>query len=102
MKPGKAAKPQQTKKTSILDGTTGWNLEVDLGKKLVFPEIVQTNLRPDIILWSETGKNLIMIKLTVPWETNVKRPMRGRKPSIQSFSLNVEKEATAHGGSPLK
>jgi len=69
VKPGEAAKPQPAKKTSMLDGTTGWNLEVDLGKKLVFPGIVQTNLRPDIILWSETGKKLIMIELTVPWET---------------------------------
>jgi len=42
VKPGEAAKPHPTKKTSILDGTTGWNLEVDLGKKLVFPGIVQT------------------------------------------------------------
>ena len=64
MKPVEAAKSQSTKKTSILNGTTGWNMEVDLGKKLVFPGIVQTNLRPDIILWSETGKKLIMIELT--------------------------------------
>jgi len=33
-----------------MDGTTGWNMEVDLGKKPVFPGIVYTNLRPDIIL----------------------------------------------------
>jgi len=45
VKPGEAAKSQSTKKTSILDGTTGWNMEMDLGKKLVFPGIVQTNLR---------------------------------------------------------
>ena len=70
MKPSETAKAQPTQKTSILDGTTGWNIEVDLGKKLVFPGIVQTNLRPDIVLWSERGKmKLIMIELTVPWET---------------------------------
>jgi len=54
---------------SILDGTTWWNMEVDLGKRLVFPDIVQTTLRPDIVLWSRTGKKLIAIELTVPWET---------------------------------
>jgi len=64
VKPRVAAKSQSTKKTSILDGTTGWNL--DIGKKLVFPDIVHINLRQNTILWSETGKKLIMIE---PWET---------------------------------
>ena len=44
-------------------------MEVDLGKRLVFPDIVQTTLRPDIVLWSRTGKKLIAIELTVPWKT---------------------------------
>ena len=30
---------------------------------------MQTTLRPDIVLWSNTGKKLIVIELTVPWET---------------------------------
>jgi len=79
VKPDEAAKPQPTKKTSILDGTTGWNLEVDLRKKLVLPGIVQTNLRPDIIRWSETGKKLIMIELTVPWETRCEEAYERKK-----------------------
>jgi len=44
-------------------------MEVDLGKRLVCPDIVQTTLRPDIVLWSRTGKKLIAIELIVPWET---------------------------------
>ena len=36
--------------SSILGGTTGWNMEVDLGKRLVFQDVVQTTLRPDIVL----------------------------------------------------
>jgi len=52
---------------------------VDLGKKLVFPGIVQTNLRPDIILWSETGKKLIMIELTVLWETRCEEAYERKK-----------------------
>ena len=31
--------------------------------------IVQTTLRPDIVLWSKTGKKLIVIELIVLWET---------------------------------
>jgi len=72
---------QSTKKTSIMDGTTGWNLEVDIGEKLVFPDIVHINLRQDIILWSEIGKKLIMIELTVPWETRYEEAYEKKKPN---------------------
>jgi hypothetical protein len=69
VKPGETSTRAQKHHASILDGTTGWNLEVDLGRKLVFPDIVHTTLKPDIVLWSKTGKKLIVIELTVPWET---------------------------------
>ena len=44
-------------------------MEVDLGKRLVFPDIFHNTQRLDILLWSRTGKKLIAIELTVPWET---------------------------------
>ena len=69
IKAGETVTKGGKQQASILDGTTGWNMEVDLGKRLVFPDIVQTTLRPDIVLWSRTGKKLIAIELTVPWET---------------------------------
>jgi len=69
---GETAKTEASQKKSILDCATGFNMAVDLGKKLVFPGIVQTNLRPDIVLWSETGKKLFVIELTVLWETRCK------------------------------
>ena len=64
---------------SILGGTTGWNMEVDLGKRLVFPAVVQTTLRPDFVLWSKTGKKLIVIELTVPWETRCEEAYERKK-----------------------
>ena len=39
----------------------------DLDRKLRIPEIVPTNLRPDMVLWSAAMKKII-IELTVPWE----------------------------------
>ena len=38
-------------KSSILDTGSVWELRVDLRKKLVFPDIVTTTLRPDMVLW---------------------------------------------------
>lgn len=40
----------------------------DLGRKLVFPEIVHTTLRPDVVLWSTEQKSIVIVELTVPWE----------------------------------
>ena len=44
-------------------------MAADLDRKLVFPNIVTTTLRPDIVIWSEKQRAIIMIELTVPWET---------------------------------
>ncbi|KAI8486711.1 hypothetical protein Bbelb_354590 [Branchiostoma belcheri] len=46
-----------------------WVMRVDLERKLKFPEVVlDTNLRPDIVPWSEETKQVVMKELTVPWE----------------------------------
>jgi hypothetical protein len=75
----KIHKTQSPHQPLILDGTTGRKMEVDLSKKLVFPSFVQTNLRPDIVLWSEKGKKFIMIELTVPWETRCEEAYERKK-----------------------
>ncbi|XP_021358056.1 uncharacterized protein LOC110453438 [Mizuhopecten yessoensis] len=43
-------------------------MNVDLDRKLVFPGIVETTLRPDMVIWTEQSRHLIAIELTVPWE----------------------------------
>ena len=66
-------------------------MEVDLGKRLVFPDVVQTTLRPDVVLWSETGKKLIVIELTVPWETRCEEAYE-RKKAKNSELLDICKQ----------
>lgn len=41
-----------------------WQMRVDLGKR----EIGTTNLRQDLLLWSETQQVVYFVELTVPWE----------------------------------
>ena len=38
---------------SILGLADDWKMAADLDRKLVFPNIVTTTLRPDIVIWSE-------------------------------------------------
>ncbi|XP_076879265.1 uncharacterized protein LOC143527830 [Brachyhypopomus gauderio] len=49
-----------------------WKLLVDVGCKLQVPEcIVVTNLRPDVVLYSESKRIVYFIELTVPFEDEV-------------------------------
>ena len=47
---------------NLLQSAKGWEMEVDLGRKLHFPEaVLSTPLRPDIIMWSLEGKKIILV-----------------------------------------
>ena len=54
--------------SGLLRQATSWEMRVDLRRKLVFPDVVHTNLRPDIVIWSTHSRKIILIELTVPWE----------------------------------
>ncbi|XP_021365777.1 uncharacterized protein LOC110458420 [Mizuhopecten yessoensis] len=74
--------------TGILEGAEAWEMRVDLGKKLVFPDVVQTTLRPDVVIWSAESRQIIVIEL----RSGAIRPMREREPSIRSSWNNVGSE----------
>ena len=57
---------------SYLDGANDWKLHVDLDRKLKFPrEVAVTNLRPDMLLVSESTKRIGLVELTVPTEDRI-------------------------------
>ena len=57
---------------SYLDGANDWTLQADLDGKLRFPrQVADTNLRPDMLLMSESTRRIGLIELTVPSEDRV-------------------------------
>lgn len=43
-----------------------------IGRQLKFPaQIIRTQLRPDMIIYSDETMQVIMLELTVPWKENV-------------------------------
>lgn len=57
-----------------------------LGKQLEAPlEIAVTNVRPDIVLWSETQRAVCLVELTVPWEEASEEGKAYMKISICKF-----------------
>ena len=57
---------------TYMKGSKDWRLQVDLDRKLKVPHnIVETELRPDMLLISDTSKRMGVIELTVPSEDRV-------------------------------
>jgi len=52
----------------------------DRGQKLRFPAgIATTNLRPDLVLWSASLKQVYIVQLTVPWQNAVEEAYEHKK-----------------------
>ncbi|CAC5400678.1 unnamed protein product [Mytilus coruscus] len=62
---GHAKKSQQH---FIFDMGSEWNMRANNGKKLVFPECVNTTLRTYIVVWLQKSKMIVAEEQKVPWE----------------------------------
>ncbi|XP_019642873.1 PREDICTED: uncharacterized protein LOC109484090 [Branchiostoma belcheri] len=70
---------------NILEKAKTWELRVDLGRKLQFPKVVQTKLRPDAVLWAEAEKKIVLVELTVPWEERCEEAYERKKNKYQEL-----------------
>lgn len=75
-------KPQGERKasTGLLATARDWKLHADLGRQLKFPEhIARTSLRPDLVLTSDSTKQVVLVELTVPWEDRMEEAFERKK-----------------------
>ena len=69
---GQKANHQPHSSGGLLATARDWQLQVDLGRQLKFPaNIATTSLRPDMVLTSESTKQVVLLELTVPWEDRI-------------------------------
>ena len=79
--------------TGQLSGARDWKLQADLGQRLCFPaEILSTNLRPDLVLWSTSLKLVYIIELTVPWESAVEEAFERKKLRYAELAAEVQQQ----------
>ena len=73
VKEGFKSRPHSSQPRScVLSSANDWQVRADLGGSGCFPEeIAITLLRPDIVIWSTSSKEVIIGELTVPWEDNI-------------------------------
>ena len=74
----------------ILNSADDWNVQADIGKQLSIPRhIVDTNLRPDIVVTSESTKCIILIELTVPWEDRMDESHELKRAKYENILLEA-------------
>ena len=69
-KKNRGNKPPERLTPSVLACANDWKIRVDFDAKQVEfpPTILATSLRPDIVLWSEMSRVVVLIELTCPAE----------------------------------
>ncbi len=86
-----SGKAHKTKQSKLLKGANDWKVLVDLEEALKFPiHIVDTNLRPDIIVWSDATKRVHLAELTVPWEDNMQEAYERKKAKYDPLRADCE------------
>ena len=72
VKAGKSVPKSKVKPTGILHLASDWVIVSDLQNSYIFPgHIALTSLRPDIVIFSNSLKRVILIELTCPCEENM-------------------------------
>ena len=71
---------------SYFDNAKDWKIQVDLKTQVKIPtEIMQTDLRPDIVMSSAETKRLGIIELTVPSEERIEVSRELRRSKYQEI-----------------
>ena len=73
-------------------------MRLDLHSRLYFPpQIIVTDMRPDLIIWSEKSKVIIIGELTVPWEDNIDERNEYKRAKYQDLVSDIRSHGwTAH------
>ena len=88
------AKPRQSKPPpprGILASANDWEIRLDLNSRLYFPpDIIITDMRPDLIIWSKLRKIVIIGELTVPWEDNIDERNEYKRAKYQELVSDIK------------
>ena len=89
----KKQKEKQVRKSKLLAEYEDWQMVTDLGGMMSFPQhIAITNLRPDIVAWSDQGKEVLLVELTVPWEENMEVAHERKMAKYDPLRMDIERK----------
>ena len=64
--------------------------------------IVHTQERPDIVIWSDTVKRVIIVELNVPWEENMEEAFERKKLRYENLRMECEDKGWACQVMPIE
>ena len=68
----KAAAKASGFESSVLQNAIDWKISADVRNMRIYPDVIKkSNVRPDMVLVSEKSKTVVVIELTVPFESNM-------------------------------
>ena len=89
----KKQKEKQVRRSKLLAEYEDWQMVTDLGGMMSFPQhIAITNLRPDIVVWSDQGKEVLLVELTVPWEENMEVAHERKMAKYDPLRMDIERK----------
>ena len=89
----KKQKEKQVRMSKLLAEYEDWQMVTDLGGMMSFPQhIAITNLRPDIVAWSDQGKEVLLVELTVPWEENMEVAHERKMAKYDPLRMDIERK----------
>ena len=89
----KTTVPLGTCRQSLLDGADDWECTADLKEWNSHPDIIRkSGMRPDIVLNSQSTKQLIMIELTVPYENRMEVAQTYKTKKYADLAKNLRRE----------
>lgn len=91
VKEGKRSKPQPKLRYSYLDNANDWQLLIDFDHcPIVFPPaIFATSERPDIIIWSNSTRKVLIVELTCPAEQGIEAAEIRKKTRYANLIENI-------------
>ncbi|XP_060078757.1 uncharacterized protein LOC132558232 [Ylistrum balloti] len=93
VKEGETPTSASLQRTSrILCQAGDWKLAVELNQRLTFPDIVPTNLRPDMVLWLSTTRMVIIIELTVPWVERCSEALERKRGKYEALLMECREK----------
>ncbi|XP_069134670.1 uncharacterized protein [Argopecten irradians] len=70
----------------ILATARDWEMRADIQQRMGFPaEVASTPLRPDVVLWSRSSKQVVLVELTVPWEDRMEEADERKQQKYQQL-----------------
>ena len=91
VKSGKKAKNKKNLTEGIIDVATDWVSQINLRQQQTHcpPQIITTSDRPDIVLYSNSVKVVLIVELTSPAEENIKKWREIKTTKYVSIAENI-------------